>query len=306
LVKNNRNVLFSEVEIGIGLGTSSGSANYKYKYNGKELQEELNLNIYAYGWRDYDPAIGRFNKIDRFAEKYTSITPYNYALNNPSYFIDVKGDSIAVPQQYRSKINTILEQSFGENASNFSYSSNGMLVFNGNKKSLSNNERKAFNVLSKLMNSKTTYNVIIEQSFSITKTDGTTEQIDTGQNGAQGDAAVYPEATKNKEGYIGLNPTPSNIKVNVVDVEYDKDGKQKAKNMNDIFNPPQKSYTIYENFWHAVGHLDGGSGNLGRAMEVENMGGTIRKTSTTSSDGTKTYTPATIQSKNYNLDHPRK
>ncbi len=87
---------FGEVEIGIGIGSTSGSANYKYRYNGKELQEELNLNIYDYGARNYDPAIGRFFNIDRFAEKYTTTTPYHYTKNNPIYFVDFKGDSLII------------------------------------------------------------------------------------------------------------------------------------------------------------------------------------------------------------------
>ncbi|MEG0696503.1 MAG: RHS repeat-associated core domain-containing protein [Algoriella sp.] len=37
---------------------------YEYKYNGKELQDELNLNLYDYGARNYDPAIGRFFNLD--------------------------------------------------------------------------------------------------------------------------------------------------------------------------------------------------------------------------------------------------
>ena len=68
--------------------------DYQYKYNGKELQDELGLNVYAYGWRDYDPAIGRFTKIDRFAEKYPKYTPYGYAGNNPVLINDIQGDSL--------------------------------------------------------------------------------------------------------------------------------------------------------------------------------------------------------------------
>lgn len=56
---------------------------YKYKYNGKELQDELGLNVYAYGWRDYDPAIGRWNVVDPLSEKYTTTSPYAFVQNNP-------------------------------------------------------------------------------------------------------------------------------------------------------------------------------------------------------------------------------
>jgi len=69
---------------------------YKYKYNAKEWQDELGQNVYAYGWRDYDPAVGRFQRIDRFSEKYHSLSPYGYAANNPIYFVDVQGDSLKV------------------------------------------------------------------------------------------------------------------------------------------------------------------------------------------------------------------
>ena len=52
--------------------------------------------MYDYGARHYDPSLGRFFKIDRFAEKYESLTPYHYAANNPMYYIDVNGDSLYV------------------------------------------------------------------------------------------------------------------------------------------------------------------------------------------------------------------
>ena len=64
------------------------------KFQGQELEEELGKNTYAYQWRDYDPAIGRFGKVDRFADKYLAISPYAFTANNPISFIEVKGDSI--------------------------------------------------------------------------------------------------------------------------------------------------------------------------------------------------------------------
>ncbi|OIO08962.1 MAG: hypothetical protein AUJ53_10400 [Flavobacteriaceae bacterium CG1_02_35_72] len=72
----------------------NGTEN-KYKtYQGKETEEELGKNTLAFGWRDYDPAIARFNKIDRFAEKYQSMSPYHFSGNNPIFFREIKGDSI--------------------------------------------------------------------------------------------------------------------------------------------------------------------------------------------------------------------
>ena len=65
-----------------------------HTFQGQELEEELGKNTYAFQWRDYDPAIGRFNKIDRFAEKYVDNSPYAFTMNNPMRFREVKGDSL--------------------------------------------------------------------------------------------------------------------------------------------------------------------------------------------------------------------
>ncbi|WP_422107276.1 RHS repeat-associated core domain-containing protein [Winogradskyella sp.] len=68
----------------------------KYKYQGQEFEDELGKDTYAYQWRDYDPALGRFGKIDRFAEKYESHSSYAFTINNPIKYREIAGDSISV------------------------------------------------------------------------------------------------------------------------------------------------------------------------------------------------------------------
>ncbi|MCL9807719.1 RHS repeat-associated core domain-containing protein, partial [Flavobacterium amniphilum] len=68
------------------------STNYKYKYNGKELQDELGLNMYDYGARNYDAAIGRWMNIDNLAEKNIFESTFVYCSNNPIIFNDPDGN----------------------------------------------------------------------------------------------------------------------------------------------------------------------------------------------------------------------
>jgi RHS repeat-associated protein len=70
------------------------NASYNLKYNGKELQKELELNMYDYGARNYDPALGRWMNMDNLSGKWSTYSPYNYVINNPINLIDPNGEDV--------------------------------------------------------------------------------------------------------------------------------------------------------------------------------------------------------------------
>jgi RHS repeat-associated protein len=65
-----------------------------FKFNGKEEQDELSLNTTGFGWRQYNPAIGRWSVVDQLAEKYYSMSPYTFVANNPINLVDLDGREI--------------------------------------------------------------------------------------------------------------------------------------------------------------------------------------------------------------------
>ena len=89
-------------------GAFASTSNVQpYKYNGKELDSKKGLNWYDYGARHYDAALGRFTTNDRFAEKYYSMSPYQYGANNPVNNIDVNGDTIVVNPNPKGLIDNV-------------------------------------------------------------------------------------------------------------------------------------------------------------------------------------------------------
>ncbi|MGB1207489.1 MAG: RHS repeat-associated core domain-containing protein [Chitinophagales bacterium] len=88
------------------------SLSQAYKYNGKE---ELLEGIYDYGARMYDPATARWGSVDPLAEKYTSISPFAYTLNNPIVFIDPDGKEVelAATKKERKQVAKALNKGLG-------------------------------------------------------------------------------------------------------------------------------------------------------------------------------------------------
>ena len=93
-----------------GLSLARGTEN-RFRYNGKEWHKELGLGLYDYGFRWYDPAVGRFPSVDPLAEKFTHYTPFQYAGNKPIKFIDLDGLEEAHPQEVPESKETNSQQS---------------------------------------------------------------------------------------------------------------------------------------------------------------------------------------------------
>jgi RHS repeat-associated protein len=68
-----------------------GGGTNKYQYNSKEFNSDFGLNWNDYGARFYDAAVCRWIEVEPLAEQFYEWTPYNYALNNPSIYVDPDG-----------------------------------------------------------------------------------------------------------------------------------------------------------------------------------------------------------------------
>uniref|UniRef100_UPI0025A95195 RHS repeat-associated core domain-containing protein n=1 Tax=Muribaculum intestinale TaxID=1796646 RepID=UPI0025A95195 len=76
-----------------GLPMSMGYSpeSQRWKFGNKELDRINGLDLYDFEARAYDPATIRFYRPDDLANKYHSISPYAYCLNNPLFNIDPTG-----------------------------------------------------------------------------------------------------------------------------------------------------------------------------------------------------------------------
>ncbi len=79
-----------------GYNTAINGTHHKYMFGGKELQDDVvgssSFEIYDFGIRNYDPALGRWMNLDPAAEVFFELTPYRFAFNNPINVIDKEGD----------------------------------------------------------------------------------------------------------------------------------------------------------------------------------------------------------------------
>ncbi len=91
ILEENNYYPFGLKHKGYNNNVNSSNIALKRKFGGKEYQDELGLGWYDITARNYDPALGRWMNIDPLAEQMRRHSPYNYAFDNPIYFIDYDG-----------------------------------------------------------------------------------------------------------------------------------------------------------------------------------------------------------------------
>ncbi len=78
----------------MGGGRTESSGDYRYGFNGKEKDENGewgDQTHYDYGFRIYNPAIGKFLSVDPLTQEYPWYTPYQFAGNKPITYVDLDG-----------------------------------------------------------------------------------------------------------------------------------------------------------------------------------------------------------------------
>jgi RHS repeat-associated protein len=131
---NHSPVLQADDYYPFGLTFNSYQRSYSkannYKYNSKELEEETQL--YDYGARFYDPALGRFSTSDPMAFKRDWLSPYNYVQNNPilridptgmldDYVFDVEGNFTGEIRETEDENHRIVQQDGNGNETTYSF-----------------------------------------------------------------------------------------------------------------------------------------------------------------------------------------
>ncbi|HEX8545319.1 MAG TPA: RHS repeat-associated core domain-containing protein, partial [Cytophagaceae bacterium] len=75
------------------VGRGGKQNDFRFGFNGKEKDDdgEFGKTVYDYGFRIYNPGLGRFLSMDPLSKNYQFLSPYQFAENTPIFAIDLDG-----------------------------------------------------------------------------------------------------------------------------------------------------------------------------------------------------------------------
>jgi len=189
---------------GLEMTGRTESATYRYGFNGKEKDPSgqwSNQSHYDYGFRIYNPTIGKFLSVDPLTASYPFYTPYQFAGNKPIWAIDLDGKEPWITNgiSYLRNLYFGYQQKLQKATNNYIVSKTNSGDFN--HRSISNDVRTVNNNLVKLESAKVFAESFVEVSEFSAETFGAIPGIETfgdvlmmtyhGINGNDEDAYAY-------------------------------------------------------------------------------------------------------------------
>ena len=167
-----------------GTGVVNGFQN-RWELQGHEKEMTFNLNRVNFGARVYNPTIGRFDKPDRYSEKYMPLSTYQYAANDPIRYVDINGDSLWITHKGNNYLYND-GQLFNSDGSQFEGKMKGFLKQTFNALNKINKVSEGKEVLGDL--STSTNNFYISHASNNPKSAGANQFIDFNRNASYANA----------------------------------------------------------------------------------------------------------------------
>jgi len=193
--------------------------DHKYGYVGKEENSELGLEWMDFGARNYMPDIARWGNLDPLAESMRKHSPYNFAFDNPIWFVDPDGMK---PFDWRDK--------------------KGNLVYNAKTgaytKHATSDHKRFGNGLLKTSAGRKQFSKLVNSSIPITTEISSGKGPSTGRSFVSGHTKQFMDSNtgKVKRAEIIIFEGRINDKMELIDTFYEAGQESKLGEQNQLYH----------------------------------------------------------------------